>query len=54
MMFGVGKTATSILNKAVTKRNGEYNNSVSKKEWCEGVKEFGIKVFSWAPLFEQD
>jgi hypothetical protein len=54
MMFGVGKTATSILNEAVTKRNGEYNNSVSKKEWCEGVKAFGIKVFSWGPLLEQD
>jgi hypothetical protein len=54
MMFGVGKTATSILNEAVTKRNGEYNNSVSKKEWCAGVKAFGIRHFGWGPLFEQD
>jgi len=54
MMFGPGKTSTSILNEASAKRNQEFNNSVSKKEWCEGIKAFGIKAFSWGPLFEVD
>jgi hypothetical protein len=52
MMFGVGTTSTSIMNEASAKRNQEFNNSVSKKEWCEGIKAFGIKTFGWGPLFE--
>ena len=52
MMFGPGKTSTSILNEASAKRNQEFNNSLSKKEWCESVKAYGIKMFSWGPLFE--
>jgi hypothetical protein len=43
MMFGPGKTSTSIMNEASARRNQEFNNSVSKKEWCEGIKAFGIK-----------
>ena len=54
MMFGPGKTATSILTENSARRIAEYNNSVSKKEWCEGVKAFGIKHFSWGRLSEQD
>ena len=54
MMFGPGKTSTSIMNEASAKRNQEFNNSVSKKEWCEGIKAFGIKTFGWGPLFEID
>jgi hypothetical protein len=54
MMFGPGKTSTSIMNEASAKRNQEFNNSVSKKEWCEGIKALGIKTFGWAPLFEID
>jgi hypothetical protein len=54
MMFGPGKTSTSIMNEASAKRNQEFNNSVSKKEWCEGIKVFGIKTFGWSPLFEVD
>jgi hypothetical protein len=54
MMFGPGKTSTSIMNEASAKRNQEFNNSVSKKEWCEGIKAFGIKTFGWGPLFEVD
>jgi hypothetical protein len=54
MMFGPGKTSTSIMNEASAKRNQELNNSVSKKEWCEGVKAFGTKTFGWGPLFEVD
>ena len=52
MMFGPGKTSTSIMNEASARRNKEFNNSVSKKEWCEGIKAFGIKTFGWGPLFE--
>ena len=51
-MFGPGKTSTSIMNEASAKRNQEFNNSVSKKEWCENVKAFGIKMFGWSDLFE--
>ena len=54
MMFGPGKTSTSIMNEASARRNEEFNNSVSKKEWCEGIKAFGIKTFSWGHLFERD
>jgi hypothetical protein len=54
MMFGPGKTSTSIMNEASAKRTQEFNNSVSKKEWCEGIKAFGIKTFGWGPLFEVD
>jgi len=49
MMFGPGKTSTSIMNEASARRNQEFNNSVSKKEWREGIKAFGIKTFSWGP-----
>jgi hypothetical protein len=52
MMFGVGKTATSILNEVSAKRNEDFNNTISKKEWCERVKALGIKTFSWDFLFE--
>jgi hypothetical protein len=54
MMFGVGKTATSILNEASARRNEEFNNVVgaAKGAWCESVKAFGIEHFGWAPLFE--
>jgi hypothetical protein len=52
MMFGPGKTSTSILNEARAKRNQEFNNSISKKEWCENIKAFGVKTFGWGPLFE--
>jgi len=51
-MFGPGKTSTSIMKEASARRNQEFNNSVSKKEWREGIKAFGIKTFSWGPLFE--
>jgi len=54
MMFGPGKTSTSIMNEASARRNQEFNNSVSKKEWCEGIKAFGTKAFGWGPLFEVD
>jgi hypothetical protein len=54
MMFGPGKTATSILTENSVRRIAEYNNSVSKKEWCEGIKAFGIKTFGWSSLFELD
>jgi hypothetical protein len=47
MMFGVGKTSTSILNEASARRNEEFNNSVSKKEYCERTKAFGTKMFGW-------
>lgn len=54
MMFGPGKTATSILNEAAPRRNEEFNNVVgaAKGAWCESVKAFGIEHFGWAPLFE--
>jgi hypothetical protein len=54
MMFGVGKTAISILNEAARRRNENFNNVVgaAKGAWCEEVKAFGIKHFGWAPLFE--
>ena len=54
MMFGVGKTATSILNEAARRRNENFNNVVgaAKGAWCEEVKAFGIKHFGWGPLFE--
>ena len=52
MMFGPGKTSTSILNEASAKRNQEFNNSISKKEWCENIKAFGVETFGWGPLFE--
>jgi hypothetical protein len=54
MMFGPGKTATSILNEAARRRNENFNNVVgaAKRAWCEEVKVFGIKYFGWAPLFE--
>jgi len=54
MMFGPGRTATSILNEAARRRNEEFNNVVgaAKGAWCEEVKAFGIKHFGWAPLFE--
>ena len=35
MMFGPGKTSTSIMNEASAKRNQEFNNTLSKKAWCE-------------------
>jgi hypothetical protein len=54
MMFGPGKTSTSIMNDASAKRNQEVNNSVSKKEWCDGIKAFGIETLGWGPLFEVD
>jgi hypothetical protein len=54
LMFGPGKTSTSIMNEAASKRNEEFNNNVSKKEWCEGIKTFGVKTFGWGPLFEVD
>ena len=46
MMYGVGKTATSILNQAANRRNEEFNNVVgaAKGTWCESVKAFGIKT----------
>jgi hypothetical protein len=52
MMFDGGKTATSILKEASAKRNQEFNNSVSKKGWCENIKALGIRTFDWGPLFE--
>jgi hypothetical protein len=52
MMFGPGKTSASILNEASAKRNQEFNNSISKKEWCANIKAFGVKTFGWGPLFE--
>src|SRR6516164_1604069 len=54
MLFGVGKTATSILNEAAARRNEEFNNVVgaAKGAWCESVKAFGITHFGWAPVFE--
>jgi hypothetical protein len=52
MMFGPGKTSTSILNEASAKRNKEFNNSISKKEWCEHIKAFVIETFGRGPLFE--
>jgi hypothetical protein len=54
MMFGPGKTATSILNEAAARRNEEFNNVVgaAKGAWCESIRAFGIKTFGWAPLFE--
>jgi hypothetical protein len=51
--FGVGKTATSILNEASAKRNENFNNEVNKKAWCESLKAFGIKTFGWGDLFEE-
>jgi hypothetical protein len=54
MMFGPGKTGTSILAENSARRFAEYNNGVSKKEWCESTKAFGIKMFSWEPIFEVD
>lgn len=54
MMFGPGKTSTSIMNEASAKRNQEFNNNVSKQNWCEGIKAFGTKMFGWEPLFEAD
>jgi opacity protein-like surface antigen len=54
MMFGPGKTSTSIMNEASAKRNREFNNNSSKRDWCENVKAFGIKTFDWGPLFEAD
>jgi hypothetical protein len=54
MMFGPGKTSTSIMNEASAKRNQEFYNSVSKKEWCERIKAFGIKTFGWGGLFKVD
>ena len=56
MMFGPGKTATSILNEAARRRNENFNNVVgaAKGAWCEEVKAFGIKTFGWGPLFEAD
>jgi len=56
MMFGPGKTATSILNEAARRRNENFNNVVgsAKGAWCEEVKAFGIKTFGWGPLFEVD
>ena len=54
-LFGPGKTSTSIMNEASAKRNQEFNNNLSKKDWCEGIKAFGIKTFSgWIPIFEAD
>ena len=35
------------MNEASAKRNQEFNDGVSKKEWCEGIKAFGIKTFGW-------
>ena len=52
IMFDGGKTATSILTENSARRIAEYNNSVSKKEWCESIKAFGIKTFAWEPIFE--
>jgi hypothetical protein len=49
MMFRPGKTSTSMTS---AKRNQEFNNSVSKKEWCDGIKTFGVKTFGWGSLFE--
>jgi hypothetical protein len=54
MMFGPGKTSTSILNETSAKRNEDFNNKVSKKDWCEGIKEFGIKRLGWDYLFKAD
>jgi hypothetical protein len=54
MLFGPGKTSTEIMNKASARRNEEFNNSVSKKAWCENVKAFVIKTFGWNDLFEKD
>jgi hypothetical protein len=51
-MFGPGKTATSILNEVGAKRNEDFNNTISKKEWCERIKAFGTKTFGWGSLFE--
>lgn len=54
MMFGPGKTSTAIMNQASAKRNKEFNNSASKKEYCEGIKTQGIRTFAWGNLFETD
>ena len=54
MMFGPGKTSTAIMNEASAKRNQEFNNTLSKKDWCEDRKAFGISRFGWGPLFEAD
>ena len=48
-LFDGGKTATSIMNGASAKRNQEFYNSLSKKDWCEGIKAFG----RWQ-IFEAD
>jgi hypothetical protein len=55
MYYGVGKTATAILNEATTRRNENFNNVVGSQKgaWCQSLKEFGIKHFGWAPLYQQ-
>lgn len=52
MMFGPGKTSTSIMNEASRMRNNEFNNSSSKKTWCEDLRGFTVRSFGWAPLFQ--
>ena len=54
MMFGPGKSSTSIMNEASAKRNQEFYGGVSKKQWCEDIKAFGIKSFDWSWMFEAD
>ena len=46
-LFDGGKTSTELMNIASAKRNEEFNNSVSKKKWCEDIKEFGLKTLGW-------
>ena len=54
-LFGPGKTSTSIMNGASAKRNQEFYNNLSKKDWCEGIKAFGLKTFGlWRQIFEAD
>jgi hypothetical protein len=52
MLFGPGRSSTEIMNAASAKRNQEFNNSLSKKNWCEDIKAFGMKHFGWGPIFE--
>ena len=46
----IGKIVSLPGARRTAKRTLDFNNSVSKKEWCEGA--FVTKTFGWSPLFE--
>jgi hypothetical protein len=54
LMFSIGKSVMMHLNEATNKINESLTMTGNKLEWCNNIKERGIKEFDWGPLFVKE